>query len=85
MNMHSMPLIRLLLVLAVVDSIHLVSSFFSFSLPRLSLQFCMTTYHHIIPITLPLAQVSWKGDSAKVSAFKKEITITCFPFFCPDL
>ena len=49
--------IRLLLVLAVVDSIHLVSSFLTFSLPRLSLQFCRTTYHHIVPITLPLAQV----------------------------
>ena len=48
---------RLLLVLAVVDSIHLVSSFLTFSLPRLSLQYCRTSYQHIVPVTLPLAQV----------------------------
>lgn len=62
-----MHIVRLLLVLAVVDSIHLVSSFLSFSLPRLSLQFCRTTYHHIVPLTLPLAQVSGEGGLGKIS------------------
>ena len=48
---------RLLVVLAVVDSLHLASALLTFSLPRLSFSFCLTSYLHTVPFTLPLAQV----------------------------
>ena len=46
------------MVLAVVDTLHLVSSLLTFSLPRLSLQFCRSSYLLTVPATLPLAQTS---------------------------
>ena len=48
---------RLLVLLGLVDSVHLVTTLCSFSLPTLSRQFRDTTYHHTLPYTLPLAQV----------------------------
>ena len=51
-------MLRLLVVLAVVDTLHLVSSLLTFSLPRLSLQFCRSSYLLTVPATLPLAQTS---------------------------
>lgn len=51
-------MLRLLVVLAVVDTLHLVSSLLTFSLPRLSLQFCRSSYLLTVPLSLPLAQTS---------------------------
>ena len=48
---------RLLLMLAVVDTVHLVTSLLSFSLPTLSTSFLATTYKYTLPYTLPIAQV----------------------------
>ena len=48
---------RLLVLLGLVDTVHLVTTLCSFSLPTLSRQFRDTTYHHTLPYTLPLAQV----------------------------
>ena len=45
------------MVLGLVDTVHLVTTLCSFSLPTLSRQFRDTTYHHTLPYTLPLAQV----------------------------
>ena len=50
-------ILRLLVLLGLVDSVHLVTTLCSFSLPTLSQQFRDTTYHHTLPYTLPLAQV----------------------------
>ena len=50
-------MLRLLVLLGLVDSVHLVTTLCSFSLPTLSRQFRDTTYHHTLPYTLPLAQV----------------------------
>ena len=48
---------RLLLLLAVVDTVHLVTSLLSFSLPTLCTSFLKNTYKYTLPYTLPLAQV----------------------------
>ena len=50
-------ILRLLVVLGLVDTVHLVTTLCSFSLPTLSSQFRDTAYHHTLPYTLPLAQV----------------------------
>ena len=48
---------RLLLLLAVVDTVHLVTSLLSFCLPAISSSFRLHLYHLALPYTLPLAQV----------------------------
>ena len=44
-------------MLVVVDTVHLVTSLLSFSLPTLSTSFLNTTYKYTLPFTLPIAQV----------------------------
>ena len=51
-------LLRLLLLLAVVDTVHLTSSLLSFSLPTLYTSFTENTYQYTLPYTLPVAQVT---------------------------
>ena len=53
-----MLLSRLLVLLAMADLVHLVTSLLSFSLPTLSPTFHTHSYLHTLPYTLPLAQVS---------------------------
>lgn len=55
---HQRAFHRLLLVLAVVDTLHLVCSAATFSLPQLSETFDELYWPHIVPYTLPLAQTS---------------------------
>ena len=50
---------RLLLLLAVVDTVHLVTSILSFSIPILHTSFHKTSYKYTLPYTLPIAQVSY--------------------------
>ena len=47
----------MLFLLTIVDSLHLVSSLLSFSLPSLSSSFYTYIYPFSLPFTLPLAQV----------------------------
>ena len=48
---------RLLVLLTSVDSLHLISSLLSFSVPSLFPLFLSHTYRHSLPYTLPIAQV----------------------------
>ena len=59
---------RLLLMLAIVDTVHLVTSLLSFSLPTLFPTFLNTTYKYTLPYTLPLAQVC-KSCSQEIKMF----------------
>lgn len=47
---------RLLLLLAVADNIHIISSLLSFSLPALHTGFRKHSYQYTLPYTLPIAQ-----------------------------
>jgi len=49
---------RLLLLLGLVDTVHLLTSLLSFSFPTLSQNYYKSTYFYTIPYTLPLAQTS---------------------------
>ena len=59
--------LRLLFLLVIIDTIHLVTSLLSFSLPTLSQSFLTQTYLHTLPYTLPLAQVTALSVSVSVS------------------
>jgi heme/copper-type cytochrome/quinol oxidase subunit 3 len=48
---------RLLLALAMVDTIHLLSSSLTFSIPHLSTSYSNQEWMYLVPYTLPLAQV----------------------------
>jgi len=49
---------RLLVILAFIDSIHLLSSAATFSLPQLSETYGAQYWPHIVPFSLPLAQTT---------------------------
>ena len=46
------------MILAVVDTIFLLSSLLSFSLPHLSRNYADFLWYFLVPYTLPIAQVS---------------------------
>jgi hypothetical protein len=48
---------RLLLTLALMDTLHLISSAFTFSIANLSYTYASHTWHYIVPYSLPIAQV----------------------------
>ena len=48
---------RLLFLLGIIDTVHLVTSLLSFSLPTLSSLYRDNIYHNIFPYTFPIAQV----------------------------
>ena len=56
---------RLLLALAIVDTIHLLSSSLTFSIPHLSTSYSNHEWMYLVPYTLPLAQV----DTALILCF----------------
>ncbi|XP_023339076.1 FMRFamide receptor [Eurytemora carolleeae] len=49
---------RLLVLLAMTDSIHIISSLISFSLPTLSSEFFLRGHKYTLPYSLPLAQTT---------------------------
>ena len=56
-KMYFCKLLRLLMLLAVADTLHLLFSLSSFSLPTLVPAFYTRAYQYTLPYTLPLAQV----------------------------
>ena len=48
---------RLLLTLAVTDTIHLISSALTFSIANLSEDYASNGWNYVVPYSLPLAQV----------------------------
>jgi hypothetical protein len=54
--------LRLLMLLAVADTLHLIFSLSSFSLPTLVPAFYTRAYKYTLPYTLPLAQVTTLTD-----------------------
>ena len=54
---HQKTFHRLLLILAMVDTIHLVFSSLTFSIPWLSESYSNNQWMYLVPYTLPLAQV----------------------------
>ena len=48
---------RLMILLAVVDTVFLLSSCLTFSLPRLSQTYAHKHWAYLLPYTLPIAQV----------------------------
>ena len=62
--------------LAVVDTVFLVSSCLTFSLPRLSQTYADQYWAYLLPYTLPIAQV---GDRPVVLKMFSEMgNLTCF-------
>ena len=51
-----------MLILAVVDTVFLLSSLLSFSLPHLSQNYAEFLWYFLVPYTLPIAQVSCRGE-----------------------
>ena len=51
-------MLRLMILLAVEDTLFLVSTCLSFSLPRLSQTFAGHIWLYLVPYTLPIAQVN---------------------------
>ena len=49
---------RLMILLAVVDTVFLLSSCLTFSLPRLSQTYAHKHWAYLLPYTLPIAQVT---------------------------
>ena len=49
---------RLLLLLSIVDTVHLICSSLTFSIPYLSSDYSETTWMYLVPYSLPLAQTS---------------------------
>jgi len=49
---------RLLVILAIIDSIHLLTSAATFSLPQLSEEYAQEYWPHVVPFSLPLAQTT---------------------------
>ena len=60
-------------MLAVVDTVHVVTSLLSFSFPTLSTSFLNTTYKYTLPYTLPIAQVIHHA----IDKLRKFAVITC--------
>ena len=56
---HQRTFHHLLLILAVVDTVHLVSSSITFSIPFLSESFSNNLWKYLVPYTLALAQVTF--------------------------
>jgi len=56
------PFHRLLLTLALMDTLHLISSAFTFSIANLSYTYASHTWHYIVPYSLPVAQSSMTGS-----------------------
>ena len=54
---HQKTFHRLLLILAMVDTIHLVFSSLTFSIPWLSESYSNNQWMYIVPYSIPLAQV----------------------------
>merc|ERR1711970_1685197 len=53
---------RLLLTLALMDTLHLISSALTFSIANLSYAYASHTWHYIVPYSLPIAQSSMTGS-----------------------
>ena len=66
---------RLLLLLALVDTLHLICSTITFSLPQLSEHFANYTWRYLVPYTLPLAQTSL------TASVYLTVSLTCERFF----
>ena len=49
---------RLMMVLALLDTVFLLSSLLTFSAPHLSHSYANTAWYHLVPYSLPIAQVS---------------------------
>ena len=78
-----MYLDRLLFLLVTVDSLHLVCSLLSFSVPTLSHSFLTTGYLHTLPYSLPLAQVCLSLSRSSPGVFFS-LCLYLFGVFCED-
>jgi len=59
---HQRAFHRLLLTLALMDTLHLIASAFTFSVANLSYDYASHAWHYIVPYSLPIAQSSMTGS-----------------------
>jgi hypothetical protein len=61
-------------LLAVVDTVHLLTSILSFSLPTLHTPFLYNTYQYTLPYTLPIAQVYQNRSCLEGGKYLSDVT-----------